>query len=136
MEFYSEILNAADAWRQLYFGTTANTGDAADDADFDGDGVINVLERAHGGNPTVADAHLLPGMDPSAPVLSIDYRKATGASDLALEVQECDNLLSNSWTTAIGTNAIFSDDGIIQSNRFTVPVDNPEKFLRVRVVTP
>jgi len=136
MEFYSELLNAADAWRLLYFGTTANVGDAADDADFDGDGVINLLERAHGGNPTVADAHLLPGIDPSAPVLSMVYRKAAGASDLALEVQECPNLMSNSWATASGTSEVISDDGIIQSNRFTTPVDDPAKFLRVRVVSP
>jgi hypothetical protein len=43
---------SASAWRQLYFGTTENTGDAADTADPDGDGSINGNEFAANTVPT------------------------------------------------------------------------------------
>jgi len=137
MEFFSDILNAGDAWRLLQFGSIVNSGDAADDADPDGDGVINLLERASGGDPWVADAGTFLAMDPAAPVLSIIYRKADGATDLTFDVQECTNLVSGSWSSAAGSNTVLSDDGLIQSNRFTAPVGTDStKYLRVQVTTP
>lgn len=45
-------LTPVQAWRFAYFGTTANTGDAADDADPDGDGWNNASEFASATNPT------------------------------------------------------------------------------------
>lgn len=43
-----------EAWRQTWFGTTSPTGDAANDADPDRDGIANLLEYAiSGSNPTV-----------------------------------------------------------------------------------
>lgn len=47
------------AWRQTHFGTTANTGNAADDFDADSDGLENLLEFAFGLNPHQADAQNL-----------------------------------------------------------------------------
>ena len=43
------------SWRQLYFGTTASTGAAADSADPDGDGLTNVQEYTLGTNPASAN---------------------------------------------------------------------------------
>ncbi len=40
-------------WRAEHFGTSENAGLAADDADFDGDGFMNLIEYALGANPTV-----------------------------------------------------------------------------------
>ncbi len=45
-------LSPVEAWRQDYFGTTANTGDAADEADPDGDGWTNTREFVAGTDPT------------------------------------------------------------------------------------
>ena len=42
------------SWRQQYFQTASNTGDAADTADYDHDGIQNLVEYALGLNPTVA----------------------------------------------------------------------------------
>ena len=46
--------NALEAWRLANFGTVAGTGNTADSADFEGDGLPNVLEWAFGTNPTSA----------------------------------------------------------------------------------
>ena len=43
-------------WRLLYFSTTADTGDAADDADPELDGLINILEFATGSDPETASS--------------------------------------------------------------------------------
>ena len=48
-------LSGLERWRLLHFGTTANSGDAADSADPDCDNLINLLEFA------------LAGQDPEAP---------------------------------------------------------------------
>ena len=47
------LLTPVETWRQLYFSTTANSGLMADDGDFDGDGVLNLIEYALGSNPTL-----------------------------------------------------------------------------------
>jgi len=44
-------LSASDNWRLQYFGNAANSGDGADDADPDLDGLNNILEYAFGLNP-------------------------------------------------------------------------------------
>jgi hypothetical protein len=43
-------------WRQSNFGSAANTGNAADNADPDHDGLINIFEYAFNTDPTVSNA--------------------------------------------------------------------------------
>jgi len=47
-------LSAIEQWRFTYFGTNANAGSAADNADPDSDGVINLAEFNGGSNPNDA----------------------------------------------------------------------------------
>ena len=49
-------LSPAQAWRQTHFGTFANTGDAADSADPDGDKTSNETERRLGLDPKDGDS--------------------------------------------------------------------------------
>ncbi len=44
-------------WRQTYFGTAQNSGNAADTADPDHDGIINILEYAFDTDPNVANSN-------------------------------------------------------------------------------
>ena len=45
-------LTTAENWRYAKFGTAANTGNTADNGDFDNDGIVNLLEFAFGTDPT------------------------------------------------------------------------------------
>ncbi|MBL9145888.1 MAG: hypothetical protein JNM99_19570 [Verrucomicrobiaceae bacterium] len=56
----NSVATPVQSWRQTYFGTTANSGLTADTADYDGDGVSNLLEYGLGLNPTVAGVAGLP----------------------------------------------------------------------------
>ncbi len=44
-------LTALQQWRQTHFGSSASAGNAANNADFDGDGVPNLVEYVTGTNP-------------------------------------------------------------------------------------
>ena len=49
-------VSGIESWRQTHFSTTANTGDAANTADPDADGLVNLLEYALDTDPTEAGA--------------------------------------------------------------------------------
>lgn len=134
--FNVTILNQGDTWRRKYFGTTSNTGSAADSADPDGDGISNLLERAFGGNPNAPDPNLRPIVDNTAPLLSILYWQSDAASDLVYTVQECSDLSANLWTPASGTSTVLSDDGSVRRIRFTAPASASRHFLRLQVTKP
>ena len=125
-----------EVWRLAHFGTLDNAGDAVDDQDPDKDLVNNLLERAFGGNPNLADHEMLPKIDDSAPMLSIIYRKAKAATDLAFTVEEDDDL-TPPWTPATGASEVMSDDGTVEQIRFTRPIGSDDPlFLRVGVTQP
>ena len=126
-----------EAWRQQNFGANWDNDEVAGDAaDPDKDGISNLLERAFGGDPNIADPSILPRIDPDAPLLSIIYRKARLAEDLVYEVQESTDLSPTEWSMATGDETPISDNGTVETLRFTAPVSSAsKKFLRVRVTS-
>jgi hypothetical protein len=122
------------SWRRQNFAASEWNNDAisGDTADPDGDGISNLLERAFGGNPKLGEKNLLPAVDESGPHFSITYRRSKAATDLAYTVQESLDLSPDSWTPAVGTASVLTDDGSVQVMRFTVPAGNDaKKFLRL-----
>jgi len=150
-------LTPAESWRDFWFGQTANSGDAADDFDFDKDGMVNLLERAFGSNPTLAD------LDPSAAIppaqsvvslagsdyLALTYRRLAGGSgttgvdytaDGITYTVEYDGDLSDPWSTgsvtAIGAPIDNGDGTETVTVRLTTSVITAGKqFIRLRVVS-
>lgn len=47
-------LTVLQSWRQRFFNDVGNSGNAADNADPDGDGITNIMEFAFGTDPTIA----------------------------------------------------------------------------------
>ena len=135
MRITAAALTPAQAWRLEHFGTVLASGEAADDADPDGDAVPNLLERAFGGD-TLAERDLLPALDRDAPVLSLRYRRAADASDLGYAVQENTDLVSTSWMPATGSAQVIAEEaGGVQLVRFTRPLEAGDSrlFLRLEV---
>jgi len=101
-----------DAWRQHYFGNAANSGDAADNADPDRDGIPNLLERAMGllpGAPGPVSA--LPAVTLDGDTAVLNYTHSINAIDLTLQAQWSNDLVT--WSSVgIQDMVISSADGI------------------------
>ena len=90
-----------EQWRAVYFGTTNNSGRAADDADPDGDGIVNLLEYGFGLDPTDADAgsQLTPVVihTNNADWFGCSFRRNTNATDLTFHVETASVLSPQAW---------------------------------------
>ncbi|MFD0893880.1 hypothetical protein KBB96_10685 [Luteolibacter ambystomatis] len=142
-----------ETWRQLYFQTTENSGNAADLADPDRDGVPNLMEYALGTNPTLAtidngrsaspvpeslDGRLRIGFSiPDTPPAEITYRVKV-ANDLTTWSTLATKVGTGAWSwsgtgasgvavvTASGRSSVkVSDDAMMSAN--------PRRMMRLEV---
>ena len=127
-------LSVAQSWRQQYFGTTANTGQAADSADPDGDGISNLLERTLGLDPRQADLAGLPVVAPDAATGRLTLTAAKGAysADVAFSAEASTDLVN--WSTLDVT--VLADTATTFQARDDGPANNGSRFLRLRVTAP
>src|SRR5262249_49036655 len=85
------------AWRLNWFGTTADTGAAADTAINTSDGMPNLLKYALNLTPLVPTANPITG-DISTGFLRLTAPKNPSATDITMAVQVAESLASQ-WTT-------------------------------------
>lgn len=105
-----------ESWRLTHFGTTANTGNAADSADPDGDGMSNAQEFTAGTDPTsAASVFRVSGMAVNGNDVLLSFPSVAGKT---YRLEHSDNLLNGSWTTVQGN--IPGNGGIVQ---LTVPTN-------------
>lgn len=111
------------AWRYNTFGDSADSGTGANTANPAGDGMVNFLKYALGGNPGAADAAAI---SPSATVasgqLQFAFRCDSARTDITYLVQASDDLATwtdiagstgGAMTLAInGSGALINDSGI------------------------
>jgi autotransporter-associated beta strand protein len=90
------VMTQQESWRLANFGTTANSGNAADGADPDGDGLTNAQEYAAGTNPNSAASALRIGqVQASGNDIVVSFATVVGKS---YSVERSDTLQSGSWT--------------------------------------
>jgi hypothetical protein len=122
---------ALQTWRQANFGTTSNTGNAANTADPDADGQSNLLEYALGTNPNTAGA-LPVSVARSGNALTLSFSRIADAT-LAYKIEASNDLTG--WTT-VHTYATFPGAGTTTYTD-TVPLTSqPRRFLRLVVTAP
>lgn len=123
-----------DAWRFAAFGTDLNTGTAADTADFDSDGVANLVEYALGTTPTNAASVVAPIAVILNQKLQLTFLRAR--SDVTYIVEATSNLSPGSWTTLV-TNPGSVGQTVTVIDTVNVSTANPpRRFLRLRVTSP
>lgn len=141
---------ASQAWRMINFGTTNNTGNAADTSDPDKDGLNNLLEYALGSNPNGNAATAAPQVSTATGKLRIAFTRNTAATDLTLSVVAADSLTST-WSeiarstngaafTAIAPGALVSESGSgtvrnVETTDIVLITDpaHPKRFMRLEV---
>lgn len=124
---------ALEDWRQTNFGSTANTGSFADSADYDNDGIANLVEYATGTNPTTANANpvTVATKDNAGQFLTLSFNRI---NDPALTYTI---LASNDLTggfTSTGTTYTGSAAGtVVYEDTVSLATPGVRRFLRLQV---
>jgi len=125
-----------NAWRLDFFANAANSGNAADAADPDNDGLINLFERAFALSPQLSNAaagQTLSGNDGT--FLSITYIRSLAATDLQYQVVWSNDLVN--WSAAGVTDTLISTTPTTETHEAKVPlttIGSDHGFLRLRLV--
>jgi trimeric autotransporter adhesin len=128
-------LTVLETWRQTWFGITTNTGDAADDADSDQDGLLNVMEFALGLNPTTASTPVFQTALVGGNI-EITYTRSTAAvlAGKTFHVPWTETLNNLDWSETGSTQTILTDNGTTQTVKATIPAGtNSRRFVRLEV---
>jgi hypothetical protein len=123
---------ALQTWRQANFGTTSNTGNAANTADPDADGQSNLLEYALGTNPNTSGA-LPVSVARSGNVLTLSFSRIADAT-LVYKIEASNDLTS--WTTAHTYTEPFPGAGTTTYTDNVQLTAQPRRFLRLVVTAP
>ncbi len=125
-------LTGIESWRQSWYGTSSNTGDAANNTDPYKTGVQNLAVYAFlgpGQNPATARAGDLPQARLDAVSLTFDFTEPTNVSGIIYGARSS-NTLQDQWQsvtdTGSGTRHIFSVSA----------GGNPEMFMQLKVTSP
>jgi hypothetical protein len=136
--FEIEVLNELTAWRLQYLGTIENTGTAADDADADGDGIVNAMEFATGQHPATRGV-LNTSVTRTGGNVEFVYPRNVAAFAAGTEyfVEWSDSLPGTSWSTVGVVEEVQSDNGTLQQIKATLPAGTGNKrFVRLRITLP
>jgi len=125
--------SALQTWRSAAFGTSANTGSAADGADPDHDGIPNLIEYATGSQPGSAASAQAPRVGMSGNALAITFHRIADPT-LTYQVWASSNLAD--W----GAAPIWSSTGAANTaGEITVTdvlTSQTRRFLRLKVLAP
>jgi len=126
-------LTPLETWRQAYFGTTTSSGNAADLFDYDGDGLVNLLEFAFGLNPTQGSSLHPPQAQRIGNDFVISFTRPAGVSGITYGAE---------WNTTLSNNPadwmpIADSDPSAEGYTFSVPIGLHERlFMRLTVTVP
>jgi hypothetical protein len=125
--------SAVESWRQMFFGNSANTGDAANSADPYGRGLPNLVTFALLGpsqNPATAIVGLLPRPQLNGGNLIYSFTEPVGISDVTYGAEWRTDLASGIWTS-------IPDTGSGTTHIFSVPAGGSAKlFIRLTITSP
>jgi uncharacterized repeat protein (TIGR01451 family) len=121
------------AWRFQWFGTTANSGPAADTAVSSSDGMANLLKYALGLDPIVPTNNPVV-VDVTTGYLRLTSPKDPDASDVSFHVEVTDTVLGP-WTTN-GTTVDQDTSTLLQVHDNTVLGAVASRFIRLHVTNP
>lgn len=133
-------LTNQEAWRQQYFGTAANLGNAADSFNSNNDGETNLYEFATGQNPS-ANTRVTPTMVQNGVNLEFTYtRSKTALADgVIFTVEWSDTLEAGGWNTAGIANQNpppIAQDTTTETVRILVPAGTGKRFVHLEVSKP
>jgi len=153
------VLSPLDSWRLATFGTSSNTGNAADTANPSGDGILNLMKYALGANPLVSSTAALPTSSVQTVsgqnYLTLTFVRSLSATDVTCNTDVSGGLssswnqgsryspangdvLSNAYTTQVSrtNNADGVTETIVVRDNVPISSSTPHRFMRLRVTRP
>jgi len=128
-------LSALASWRQTHFGSPDNTGNGADGADPDLDGLANLVEYALGLDPTAASTVGLPVVSTTATDWVYTYTRPAATTEVTYDVEISTNLVN--WTIVPTVHEIVSASGGIETWHALYPLNAAGTvFFRLKVTVP
>lgn len=126
-------LTNLETWRQQYFSTLSNTGNAADNADSNNDGENNLLEFATGQDSNASN-RVVSSLMKTGTVLEFTYTRSKAAvQDGVSFAVEYSDLLAPPWTS-VGPGTVIADDGTLETLRVSISSGaSGRRFVRLRV---
>lgn len=132
---FSTPLSGVNYWRYSYFGTYANSGNAADTANPSGDGIENLLKYATGMSPLVSSTSQPAVMGQTgsgdSAYLTLTFNEIADPN-LTYSVQASDDL-SGTWTTIWSSTGASNTPGPVTVQDIVPISDEPSRFLRLQV---
>jgi autotransporter-associated beta strand protein len=124
----------AEVWLAQYGLPTDGTGEGADNADPDGDGVVNLVERALFLNPRVAE----PGgwavaSGPAGEVFAVTYRVARNQNDLSVRAESSPSLGADAEWTPLVPEVADDTHPDYTVYRAALPQSGVSGFVRLKV---
>ena len=129
-------------WAAGFFNATqlANPAISGDLADFDKDGVPNLLEYLFGGNPTLPSSGLLPAVTkaPGSNNVVFTYKRKIAATGVTQVIEHATSL-SPPWTPAVHgaggvtiTTTPVPGDATAEQVTVTIPSTSTSRFVRLK----
>ncbi|MBC8168109.1 MAG: hypothetical protein H7Y20_19855 [Bryobacteraceae bacterium] len=100
-------------------------------ADIDGDGAVNLIECALGGDPNDANSKPSPIGSLNGVNLEMVAKVATKIVGIDLDVESSPDCVN--WTSAGVTPTVILEDTLSQTLKWVVPASGPKQFIRLRV---
>ena len=123
-------LTALQTWRQQFFNSSENSGNGADGADFDNDGLSNLMEYALGTDPTVTSPdQVTVGRDGN--FLTLTYPRRSPADPALTYTVQGSSDLGTGFTTATGSTATGSPS--VYTDNVDISAPGTRRFLRLSV---
>ena len=120
---FTTSLSLLQNWRQQAFGTTVNSGTSADSADYDGDGIPNLIEYALNLNPK-ATSKLPVSSAVKGANFEYTYSRSTAAVNAGMTYTvEWSAALPATWGSSGVTQTVLSDDGTTQQVKAVIPMN-------------
>ena len=121
-----------EQWRLTYFGSANALDNAANDADWDGDGLKNILEYAFNTNPPNANA---------SPLTLTFPRKRSAPSDFTYLYEVASDLAAGTWNSGPADTTESVTDNLNGTEFVTVTLNatvsaSPTRFARIRISQP
>lgn len=135
LDFAPAPYTAQEEWRFEQFGTYDNTGDAADEADPDGDGLSNLLEYGVGLDPTVfnSNAVCVASLSADESRLAITFDRIADPL-LTYQVEANTNLTAEGWSLIWSSTGSSNTVGSVTVEDTQQISGFMERFLRLKLM--